>query len=589
MTTTLRGVRVVCACAAWFAACLALGCGGVIGDPSSGSGPPDHGPNGGPGASGSSGSSGGGGGIGGPGGSGGMDAPVPDLPAPEPRYVRLTHAQWQRTVRDLLHLAADETLPEFRPDPLQGGFAFDDDATSLQVDEALFGGYQRAAVDLAERVTGDATMLAKIAPKGWDDPKTGAETFLRAFGERAHRRPLTDEQVAEYQALAAMAPELYPTLAPAEAQVRFLIEAILQSPFFLYRIEQSSDVAGDVIALDDWEIASRLSYALWGTMPDDALRVAAAAGELTDAATRTTHVQRMVDDARVEVAVDDFHRQLLKVARYREISPSMTFFPDAPADLGDAAVTENEMFLRDVFQSDGGWREALTATHSFVNDALAKVYGLTGSFGSTFVRAELDPTQRAGVFTQVGFLARNATSSDPDPIHRGVFLAERIACLEIAAPNVMTPPAAAVPGRTNREVIEDHTQKPGTVCASCHSTMINPFGFPFEQFDAIGGYRSLDQGMPIDTTASPLIGGEPTPVKDALDLARALADSPSVHACYLGHWIEYLRGRPEADEDETLTARLGDASAAGTLPIRRALFEIATSATFVSRSAKEFP
>jgi hypothetical protein len=574
---------------------IALGCGGVIGDPSTRA-PGESGPNGGSDGSGGpggglSGSSGGGAGTGAGTGAGGDTggAVEPDLPAPEPRFARLTHTQWQRTVRDLLYLSADEPLPDFRPDPLQGGFPFDNDATSLEVDEALFGGYQRAAVDLAERVASDAAQLAKIVPAGWDDPSNGAATFVRAFGERAHRRPLTDAQVGEYVALATMAPGLYPTLAPAEAQVRFLLEAMLQSPYFLYRIEASETVDGEVIPLDDWEIASRLSYALWGTMPDDALRVAAAAGELQAAGTLASHARRMVDDVRIEAAVDDFHRQLLKVDRYREIRPSPAAFPDAPDGLGDLAVTENQMFLRDVFANEGGWREALSATHTFVNDDLAAIYGLSGSFGTNFVRTELDPTERAGVFTQIGFLARNATSVDPDPIHRGVFLAERIACLHIAAPNVMTPPLPATAGRTNREVIEEHTEKPGTICASCHSTLINPFGFPFERYDAVGAHRTLDQGMPIDATASPVIGGAPTPVNGAVELMQAMAAAPAVHTCYLGHWVEYLRGRPEAAEDARITTRLGDLSARGELAIRQALFEIATSRAFVSRSTEELP
>jgi hypothetical protein len=512
----------------------------------------------------------------------------PDTPAPEVRMVRLTHPQWQNTVRDLLQLPASTELSDFRPDPVQGGFAFDNDATSLQVDEALFNGYQRAAGELAELVTSDSTTLAKIAPSGWDDPSRGAEAFVRAFGQRAHRRPLSDEQVDDYLALATMAPGLYPSLPEAEARVRFLIEMFLQSPYFLYRIEQSDQVVGDVIPLDDWELASRLSYALWSTMPDDELFAAAAAGELADESTRATHVRRVVDDAKAERAVADFHRQLLTVDRFESISPSSTFFPDAPSDLAELAITENEMFVRDVFMNDGGWRDMLTSPRTFVNDDLADIYGLSGSFDGNFTPVDLDPSERAGVFTQIGFLAKNASSADPDPIHRGVFLAERIACIHIAAPDVMTPPPPAVAGKTNRQVIEEQTEDPSTVCASCHANYINPFGFPFEHYDAVGGFRTTDDGAEIDATASPLLDDMPRPVDGALELVNAMADSPGVHSCYLHHWVEYLRGRHEADEDEPLAGRLGDASSQGTLSIRDLLFEVAMSPTFAARNVEEW-
>jgi hypothetical protein len=588
------------------------GCGGTIDQDSDGLLPGGSaadarfGPGGGSGASDGSGSpgSGGSGDSGGAGGdsggsgdsgdsggsSGGAQDYGPELAAPSARFVRLTHEQWANSVRDLLKLEVADPLPEFRPDPVQGGFLFDNDATSLQVDESLWSSYQRAASDLAALVTTDPARLTKLLPAGADDPATGTDTIVRELGLRAHRRPLDATETGEYTALFEAGAALHPEMAARDAGVRILIEALLQSPHFLYRVETSDQVVDGAIPLSDYEIASRLSYALWHTMPDDALFDAAAAGELSDPGALPGHVQRVLDDPRLEQVVADFHAQLLEVEEFLGISPSPTFYPDAPADLGQLALTEHELFIHDVvFEQEQGYRELLTATHTFVNDQLAGIYGLSGDFTASFERADLDPAQRRGLFTQIGFLATNSSSASPDPIHRGVFLAERIACLHIAAPDVATPPLSAMPGRTNREVIEEQTEADGTVCASCHKGLINPFGFPFEHYDATGAFRTEDNGFPVDASASPLIGDGPVTVNGATELIDALAAEPSVHECYTRHWLEYLHGRPESEEDEALIGRLGAESTDPGLAVKQLLLEAVTSPSFLTRSTEELP
>src|SRR5690606_5368514 len=133
-------------------------------------------------------------------------------------------------------------------------------------------------------------------------------------------------------------------------------------------------------------------------------------------------------------------------------------------------------------------------------------------FGSDFQQVELNGDQRAGILTQVGFLASHATSVMPDPIHRGVFVAKRLSCLTISAPPDAVPPLPEPGDKTNREAVEEHTEAEGTSCRNCHGVVINPFGFPFESYDAIGAFRTEDNGKPVNTAAAPLIDGEPTPV-----------------------------------------------------------------------------
>jgi hypothetical protein len=178
---------------------------------------------------------------------------------------------------------------------------------------------------------------------------------------------------------------------------------------------------------------------------------------------------------------------------------------------------------------------------------------------------------------------------DPDPIHRGVFLAKRIVCARIGVPPGDIPPLPPPEGRTNRETVEEHTEKDGTVCASCHAAIINPLGFPFEHYDAVGAYRAEDNGHPVDAASMPSIGGKEVAVNDALDLASALADSRVVHECYARHWLEFAYGRAQSPLDASIVARLGEASADGALSIKELIVGLVKTEAFLTRSAEELP
>lgn len=511
------------------------------------------------------------------------------LPAPQTRVPRLTHDQWEATAQDLLHLDGETGLAStLRTDSLPGDAVFTNRGESLHVDEVLWGNYQRAASELADRVTADSALLERLLPPGATMDEAGAASLVRELGLRAHRRPLDATEHEEYMTLYRRGAGLYGALDAFRSGVRLVLEAMLQSPHFLYRVELSSTRVEGVVPLDDYEIASRLSYALWGSMPDEELFAAAAAGMLGDPAGVEAQARRMLDDPRAERMMVDFHRQLFDVDTFAGIAPSPELYPDASEQLGEHAAREHDLFVREiVLEREGTYRDLLTSTTTFANDELARIYGLSGSFGPELVPVTLDESQRRGILTQVGFLASNATRTDPDPIHRGVYLAERIACIHINAPPEDTPPVSPVPGRTNRQSIEDHTEQPGSVCAGCHSQIINPFGFPFESYDAIGGWRTEDRGFTLDTTSSPPIDGVPTPVNDATELAEALADSQWAHECYVRHWIEYALGRHAAAEDAALVTELAEGSRAGELAVRELVVSIVTSRAFLTRNLRE--
>nr|MCH9686673.1 DUF1592 domain-containing protein [Deltaproteobacteria bacterium] len=382
--------------------------------------------------------------------------------------------------------------------------------------------------------------------------------------------------------------ELYEDTTGFAAGVRLVLEAVLQSPHFLYRVETSSEIIDDVIPLSSWEAASRLSYFLWNSMPDAELLAAAEAGELADTEGVEAQVRRMLENGKAETVVERFHQQLLHVEKFALADPSPVFYPDVPEDLGALALEEHDQFVRHtVFDKDGSWRDLLTSTETYVNDDLARLYGLSGQFGEEFSPVELDPTERAGLFTQIGFLVANATSAQPDPIHRGAFLAKHIVCHTIAAPpDDITPVPAPEPDQTNREAVVAHTEMPGSECLGCHKPLINPFGFAFEHYDAAGSFRDVDAGQSVDSSSTVILGSEAVEVAGAIELATAMAESEVVHQCYLEHWMQFAMGRPSDEADEPLTERLAISSLedAG---VKDLLVELATSRPFLTRAAEE--
>lgn len=513
------------------------------------------------------------------------EAGTADLPAVSTRYRRLTHEEWENSVMDLFGFAEPTGASSgFRNDPRQGGFYFDGNGGSLKVDQALWGAYQKAALEVAARVAADTAILNRIAPAAANDTER-ARGFIESFGRRVHRRPLTAEQTAKYLELHALGVTSYEDSSGFAAGARLVIEALLQSPFFLYRVEDSQDVVDGTIPLDAYERASRLSYFLTGSMPDDALLAAAENGSLDDASGIRVQAERLLDSPRAKVVVERYFEGVLDVERYKRIAPSTTFFPNAPYDLKAFAKEETRLFVsEEIFAKGGGFTELLTSTATYANSHLGTIYGVTQILGDTFQRVELDASQRRGVLTQVGFLASHATSVDPDPIHRGVFLAKRISCFDIAAPPDAVPPLPDPADLSNRELVEQHTQNPESTCANCHSTVINPYGFAFEHYDATGAFRTEDRGHVVDSKTSPFIDGEPTEVKDALDLATRLAGSKTVHECFVGHLVEFALGRDLAPEDEFLKREFGQSSLAGELSLRGLLLEVASSRSFLDRA-----
>lgn len=529
----------------------------------------------------------GGAGNGGSTGNGGDTAPTPERAWKTPAFARLTHTQWRNTVVDVFGLSESEAadlVATFRSDPAGSGYIFENHAEVLSVDETLWTAYRRAADDAVGLLFDDggrrSTFVARYGGSNADD----AEAFIRNLGERAHRRPLDADQLAAYLDVYEAGRDLFPDLNdPHLAGLRLVTQAFLQSPYFVYRIELGSDGAAEENPLTPHEIATRLAYFLWNTAPDDALLEAAQTGALATPEGLRAQAERMLADPRAEEVVADYHAQLLDVARYDRIGPSPMFFPDVSNRLPELARRETDLFVRMIWSEAGGLTDLLTSDETFVNEELAQIYGVEGDFNrNDMTRVQLDPATRKGVFTQVGFLASHATSVDPDPIHRGIFLSKYMACNSIGIPPGEIPALPAPNGRTNREVVEDHTEQPGSECAACHVSLINPFGFAFESYDAVGAYRTMDGDYPVDTTGEPLIGRQTVRISGAMELIDVMAESDAVHACYAQHWLELAFGVVAEPGPDGLVERLSDASLGGA-SVRQLLTTIVTSEPFRTR------
>lgn len=497
------------------------------------------------------------------------------------RFARLTHEQWANTVRDLFGVQPIQG-DSLRPDPTPNGFLFDNYAASQNVDDALWRDYQRLAAKVAADVTRTPSVLASILPPSGEGTATRARDFITRFGARVHRRPLSAEQISQYLDVFEAGRTAYPGMPELDSGVRLVLEAMLQSPHFLYRAEGSGGSEAGRFKLDGHELATRLSYTLWNTSPDAELLSRAQSGELDDTSVLGAVAERMLSDSRSEALIVGFHAQLFDRERLERAAPSRERFPDISESFVAHAGQESDLFVKHhVIDRNAGYGALLDSTESFVNAELAKVYGLAGTFDEAFTKVSFDPTLRRGLLTQAAFLASHATSVDPDPIHRGVFVARRLLCMPLTAPGDL-PPLPPANGRTNRQTVEAHTQAPGSGCSVCHARTINPLGFPFEMYDAIGRARTMDNGMPVEPETLATIDGEKVEVRDGVALSELIAHSPAAHACYARHWLEYLYGRPATPRDDAKLREIGAASAQGMLSVKDIIMELVRAPEFFS-------
>lgn len=493
---------------------------------------------------------------------------------------RLTRFEYDNTVRDLLGTSL-RPAEGFAPDPSWLGF--DNNGSVATVGDAIAEQYLHAAEALAADAVTRLPELLPCDPALADDACVDA--FTAAFARRAWRREPTAEQLAALRTI-------YDAGGGLEAGIGMLIETVLQSPRFLYRFELGRAELGDGVALlDGHEVASRLSYFVWGSLPDDALLDAAAAGELDEADGVMTHAERMLDDPRAEDGVVHLFEQVLGLQALDGIAKDPAVFPAWSDAVRDSMRGETRRFLAEAVLRDDGTLEGLVnARFTFADATLAEYYGLARELGPELERVELDDgDHRGGLLRQGALLAALGKFGATAPVQRGKFVRQQLLCESLPPPpdDVDFEPPTIDPDATARERYEQHSADPQ--CSGCHTRM-DPIGFGFEHYDGAGAWRGLEHGLPIDDRGT-IVGLDArgdVEFTGTDGLAHELLASGRLHDCVALHSFRYALGREETLQDAcTLDELRASFRAHG--DVRRLVVEIAGSPAFRTVRSAEAP
>ena len=506
------------------------------------------------------------------------------LQTPAPRRLwRLTANQYDNTIKDLLGIDSSYGTG-FPADDV--GVGFGNAADALLMSPLLADKLQLAAEDSANTV--ELARLAPCASASADD--NCLRELVTGFGLRAFRRPLGAAEVETYFMLGKGAGAF-------ESGARMVVSAMLQSPNFLYRSElgQPSASTPGVFELDDYEVASELSYLLWQSMPDDALFQAAELGELRDLTKRQVQVDRMLKSERARPVVRKFVFDWLGLSTIMTVPKDTVTFPELTAEIRAAMVQEAERFVDTVMfgmdpQHDGSVRALLNADTTALDDKLASFYGAA-------------PEARRGILTLGGMLLTHSRSNDSSPIHRGKLVREKLLCqpLPPPPPGLVLQPPGLDPTKTTRDRYAEHSSN--AFCGNCHKLM-DPIGLAFEHYDGIGRYRADDNGLPIDPSGE-IVPNENQvqantdadgPFANSGELIDLLANSQDVQSCYALSWFRfaYGEGKTERDGDQypscqakRFQAAIGGAGGGGSL--REIVEALTQSDWFLTRSGSTAP
>jgi len=491
---------------------------------------------------------------------------------------RLTRDQFNNTVRELLGvtgtpadaLGLDERIGPFNSNAI------------APVDGTLVQQHQEVAASLA---TAARARMSQISPcdlaSDTGTSTTCATRFVTEFGRKAYRRPLETTEVQTFLTLYALGKQGD----GVGNGFRVVVEAMLQSPFFLYHhdVGASGTPQAGTIAITPYELATRLSYFLWNSMPDDTLFARAADRTLATDSVLTTEVQRMLASDKAAGTIALFHRQWLDVTELPERAKDPTVYPRYTAQLGDAMMQELAMFTDHVVRKgDGLLKTLLTSNIAFPQGGLFSVYGVSQPAGFTVgMPVTLDAGQRAGILSQAAFLTRWSHGNQTSPVHRGKLVRLNVMCGYIPPPPVdvdTTPPAPTAATSTRQRFAQHSTD---ARCAGCH-VMMDPIGLGFETFDGIGAFRTTDGLGAVDATgqivrAGPDLDGT---FNGPVELAKKLAQSEVVSNCMVNQWFRFSMGRMETTNDSCSIQGIRESFTASGGNIREMLARIALSPSF---------
>ncbi|MFO0725923.1 MAG: DUF1592 domain-containing protein [Myxococcota bacterium] len=468
----------------------------------------------------------------------------------------------------------------FPPENRPRGFVFDNDSSSRVMGSSRMDAELNAAKSIAHQVAPQSSVWLSC---DHNQVAACAQAFVSGLARRAYRRPLTSAESTKLI-----------TLITAGAQSQGLdhglelgIRAVLASPSFLYRSELGV-VGGDGVArLDGYETASLLSYFFWGTLPDQALLAAAERGDLSDPMKRADQARRLLADPRAAEGLGGFALGWLGVERILTADKRADLFPELDPALRQDMLTETKTFFAEVvLRGSGRYTDVLTADYSYLSDRLARLYGLSGA-GNGFSKIAYGMSGRSGILSHASVLGSYAYSDTSAPVRRGVFVRERLLCQSLPIP----PPGAGAlpavdPSATTRERFRQHSDSPN--CRGCHA-LIDPVGFGFERFDAIGKRRDTENGQPIDTSgdltdADRVGAGTHLPFDGIGALGQLLATSAGANACFARQMWRFAKGGLEAETDRCGVAAAEQGFIASGGDVRALMVSIAASQAFVERA-----
>lgn len=469
---------------------------------------------------------------------------------------RLTHSQYNHAIRDLLGDDGNHA-GQFPPEDFVNGFKnqFQAQSVSPLLEEA----YSAAAEKIARNAFrgGDTRGLIPCKPAAAADAAC-RDKFIREFGLKAFRRPLLLAELQRYSQLFARQARQTGTF---NSGAQLVVEAMLQSPNFLFYVENGSDPRWA-----SYEAASRLSYFLWDSMPDGALFRSAEKGELATPAGIEKAARRLLADPRARRSLDEFVSQWLRFDRVLNAVKDRRQFPQFTPELAFSMTEEARRFLSDLVWNDRNFLNAFTADYTFLNGDLATLYNVpaaAGEFERVTYPADSD---RAGLTGQSAFLTLTSKPSETSPTARGLFVREQFLCQHVPEPppgvNTNLPPLNGAMPQTNRERLAMHLNNES--CAGCHN-LIDPIGFGLEKFDAIGKRteklkltfypdRQDKKGtpksveLPIDASGR-IAGIADSSFTSPKELGRVLAASPQCRECVVKQLFRYASGRLETPAD----------------------------------------
>lgn len=485
----------------------------------------------------------------------GFDTQCAAAPDVEPTLVRmLNRREYANTVRDLLGVST-AMVDDFPADPIVG---FDNRAESLVASSLLVEKH----LDAVETFAADADLSALVPCAA---PDSCVDEFIASFGRRAYRRPLADDEIAvlrtTYQDAQAAGRSV-------DASIRLVIEAALMSPQFLYRAETTVSATGGLVPVEPYELASRLSYFLWASMPDDELLDAADAGALATPEQVEAQARRMLDDPKAHEVTKVFHDmwlQLYKLSGITKVDPGYITLAPLFAD-------ETAQFVDYVFWGSAvGAREYLLSDVGFASGALAAHYG---------------DSERFGLLTQGSILSLFSNPDRTSPTKRGKFVRQQLLCQPPPPPPANVPPLNQMGTNegTLRERLSEHMQNPA--CKSCHQ-LIDPIGFGLEHYDTVGAYRTEDAGAPVDASGELLDvhPGAGTFV-GARELSERLADTEEFYSCIAEQWFRFAVGRDDGPRDACTLDGVSDAFRASGDALPELLVAIARSNAFLLKNTE---